>query len=185
MIEEGRIKKVIASDNERLCIQMEEISGQAFVYARDANSKETAISVVTDTGIIQDIQLSFQDKPPEVVVLKDATLEKEEKCEKSQNPALLCVQAIMSGNVPCGYTPCSMGKGKWYPKKDIALEPIMKLEGTDDFLYVYRATNLLKQSHTLIECELECKGSRWIFLESNILKPKQTILSVISVAKYE
>ncbi len=84
----GRIKKVIASENERLSIQMEEITGQVFIYARDTNPKETSISIVSDTGVIQDIQIHFLERTPEVVILQDPEEEAYQENNKKSSKIL-------------------------------------------------------------------------------------------------
>ncbi len=95
------------------------------------------------------------------------------------------MEEILSGNIPSGYIPCSIAYTTWMPKKGIKFELKTKLEGPHNLIYIYEATNTLKQRQTLLECELECEDAQWVFLETNILKPKQKILSIISVAKYE
>lgn len=190
MFEGGRIKKVISSEPERICVQMEDLTGQAFIYARDLDPKDTAIAIVTDTGVVQDIQLSFTDRITEVVILKDPAPVEDIKCgefkkEASKDDVLEKIEKISLGIIPVGYVACSTSNSQWSPKKGLKFEPVMRLEGSDEFLYIYHVTNISKHQETLLECELEFQGSQWVFLESNTLNPKQKILNVISVAKYE
>lgn len=191
MIEEGMIKKVIATECERLSIQIEEMTGQAFIYSRDPNAKETSVSVVSDTGVIQDIHICFIDRMPEVIVLQDAESMECQVCdfpdeEQIENTHVLDkIEEILSGNIPVGYMPSSMVAAKWVPKKGIELVLKSTLEGPTDIIYLYELRNTLKQPQTLLECELECKGCQWVYLETNTMAPKQKILSIVTVKKYE
>ena len=191
MIENGRIKKVIATECERLSIQIEELTGQAFIYARDPTTKETSISIVSDNGVIQDIQICFIERTPEVIVLQDPELIEEKPCNHpneqqiKKSYILNKVEAILSGNTPIDYFPCGMIPSKWIPKRGIELELKSKLEGSADIIYIYQAINTLKQQQTLLECELGCEGSTWVYLEKNNLSPKQKILCMVAVKKYE
>jgi hypothetical protein len=191
MIDNGRIKKVVATECDRLSIQIEEVTGQAFIYARDPTVKETSISVVSETSVIQDIHICFMERMPEVVVLQDPEVT---NCQISEIPnqqigeqtyALNKVEEILTGKIPADYKLCPITASKWAPKKGIELELKTKLEGPVDTIYIYQATNLLKQQQTLLECELECEGSAWVYLETNTLIPKQKILSIVAVKNYE
>jgi hypothetical protein len=186
MIENARIKKLVATECERLSIQIEEMTGQAFIYARDPSVKETSVSVVSETGVIQDIHICFMERMPEVIVLQDPEAIDCQICELAneqleQTDVLNRVEEILNGKIPANYLPCSITASKWIPKKGIELELKSKLEGPVDTIYIYQATNILKQQQTLLECELECEGSAWVYLETNTLNPKQKIFSIVAV----
>jgi len=186
MIENGRIKKVVATECERLSIQIEELTGQAFIYVRDPSIKETSISLVSDTGVIQDVHVCFIERMPEVVVLQDLEWTADPACDLPENQVeqadvLNKVEEILAGHIPVGYILCSMTPNKWIPKKGIELELKSILEGPVDTIYIYQAKNFLKRQQALLECELECEGYAWIYLETNNLSPKQKILSIIAV----
>lgn len=191
MIEQGRIEKVVASECERLSIQMEEMTGQVFIYARDLDPKQTSISIVSDSGVIQDIYIHFIERMPEVVILQDPEITQDhhggERHDEQIEESLVFakIEEILSGNIPKGYIPYSICSTKWIPKKGIDLKLKSKLEGPLDTISIYEVTNTTKRQQTLLECELECDESQWVYLESNTLNPKQKILSIISVAKYE
>lgn len=190
MVENGRIQKVIAADEDRLSIFMEEISGQAFICARDYNPAATTISIVTETGIVQDLYITFSERLPEVVILKDSMFdEKQEKKQEqiqervAENHASVRVEDLLHGHIPEGYIPCPIKRGQWKPKKGIVLETIAQLEGPNEILRVYLASNNLCKRNSLTECELQQPGCRWIFLETTSLLPKQKILCLIAVEK--
>ncbi|MFI5342787.1 MAG: type-F conjugative transfer system secretin TraK [Chlamydiales bacterium] len=190
MIEEGKVQKVISADEEKLSIFLDDISGQAFIYARDPEPEETTLSIITNLGLVQDIQIAFTDRSSEVVILYNADLENESaevpsKIDQKpiENKVMTLVSELLLGNIPAGYTPCSIQSQKWKPKRGVDLELMTKLEGSDETLYLYQITNTSSKKRELMECELECEGCRWVFLEANRLPPKQKILGIISVEK--
>lgn len=191
MIEGGRIKKVVATESDRLSIQIEEMTGQAFIYARDPTVKETTVSVVSESGVIQDIHICFMERMSEVVVLQDGEIADCQFCESPNQQlgesayAFKKVEKILEGKIPTDYCLCSTHVSKWIPKKGIELRLRSKLEGPVDTIYIYQVTNLLKQQQTLLECELECEGCAWVYLESTTLDPKQKTLSIVAVKNHE
>lgn len=190
MIEEGKVQKVISADEEKLSIFLEEVSGQAFIYARDTEPKETTLSIITNNGVVQDIQIAFEDRSSEVVILidsdfRDDAAEVESKINQkaTENTTMAIVSELLLGNIPAGYTPCQIQCQKWTPKRGISIEIMSKLDGCDEILYLYQITNTTSKKRELLECELECEGCRWVFLEANRFLPKQKILGIISVAR--
>jgi hypothetical protein len=188
MVEKGKIQKVIAADEGRLSIFMEELSGQAFICARDQDPEDTTISVVTETGLVQDLQVTFIERLPEVVILTDPMLEKQNQEEDVQEKAaeshvLEKISDILMGNIPQGYIPCQIKHSQWKPKKGFTLESIAQLEGPNEILKLYQVTNTTCKQKTLSEVELQCQGCCWVFLETNTILPKQKILGIIAVQK--
>ena len=190
LVENGKVQKVISADEEKLSIFLEEVSGQAFIYARDAEPEETTLSVITNTGVVQDIQIAFSNRSSEVVILKDLNQEQVDEIEQKNKPCAPCAENIMTtvsdillGNIPVGYFPCQVQCQQWSPKSGIVLDLMTKLEGRDSDLYLYQVTNTTKKQCQLMECELQFIGCRWVFLEANNILSKQTILGVFSVVK--
>lgn len=185
LVERGKIQKVISADEEKLSIFIEEITGQAFVYVRDSELDETTISVITEQGLVQDLHLIFKDRPSEVISLRQLqSVEEKTICTKEDNQpsiALNVIEEIMSGKIPEGYFPSSIECQHWKPKQNILLSLINKFEGNQEDLYVYRVSSLSKKTCELMECELQFEGSRWIFLETNTILPKQNVMCVIAV----
>lgn len=189
MVEKGKIQKVIATDEGRLSIFMEDLSGQAFICARDQEPEETTLSVVTETGLVQDLQVTFVERLPEVIILTDPMFENQNLEEESiqekaaESHVIDKVSDILMGNIPAGYTPCPVKRVLWKPKKGITLEALAELEGSHEVLKIYQVTNATCKQKTLSEVELQFPGCRWVFLESNTILPKQKVLSIVAVQK--
>jgi hypothetical protein len=191
VVEKSKIQKVIAADEEHLSIFMEELSGQAFICARNQEAEETTLSIITESGLVQDLQVTFIDRLPEVIILTDPGLERkpeneqEKVQEKVENHLFATIEELLIGNIPQGYIPCPIKQMQWRPKKGIVLETVAQLEGADEILTLYHIINSSNKQKSLKEEELQCQGCRWIFLEANSLLPKQKILGIIAVENDE
>lgn len=187
MVENGKIKKIIASDEDRLSIFTDPFSGQIFISTRDYAAQETTVSVITETGIVQDLQVSFVDQSSEIVILTDPTIEEElvpfNQPSIAKDDALKLVAGFLKGKIPDGYLPSQPRCKQWRPKNGIRLDSIVQLDGPDQILYVYQLSNLAKKPMIINESDLNVPFCRWVFLESNALSSKQKILAIIAVER--
>ena len=192
MVEGGRVQTVIAADEERLSILMEETSGQAFICARDSSPQDTTISIITESGLVQDLQITFIKRSSEVVILTEPVLESEnlEAIQEesvpeinSESRVLAIVDEILAGNIPDGFLPCQIQTEQWRLKKGIILEAISQLVGECEVITVYKISNNSRKKASLCESELQSQGWRWVFLETNRLLPKQTMVGMIAVSR--
>lgn len=190
MVDKGKIQKVIACDEDKLSIYIEELTGQAFISAREPQAESTTLSIVTETGLVQDLHITFIPRNSEVVILEDPQLDEKECLQNTQEPQkaaeqdlLVKVREILQGHLPEGYLPCQVKNQVWKVKKGIQLELLACLEGPDELLYLYQASNTTCKFQSLSECELQCQGCRWVFLETNTLSPKQKMLGVLAMEK--
>ncbi|CAF24148.1 type-F conjugative transfer system secretin TraK [Candidatus Protochlamydia amoebophila] len=186
MIENGRIKKVITPESDRLSIQIEELTGQAFIFARDPHLKEISLSVISDSGVIQDIHICFIERQPEVVVLQEP---EQKECSPGVPAAeelsiLKQVQEIVAGRIPTGYRHKSISSQKRTLKKGIELTLKAKFIGSENTLYLYQLANTGKQPQTVLECEMGSQQSQWIYLEQNMIAPKQTKVCILAVKNH-
>ena len=186
IVDKSRVNKIIYPE-ENISIRLEEHSGQAFIYAIGNNPKPLTLAIVTDNGLVQDIEIEFADRPAEVVILK----EPEEPIAFKGNdneyiPNDECmptaqINAILSGQVPPGYVSYSLEKNKRHLKMGVQAEALIKLQGSEDSLYLYQITNLSNKKRKVLETDLECIGSQWIFLETQNLAPKEKIFGIVCV----
>ena len=181
MLDGGKIKKIISSNEDRLSILLDPLSGQAFIYLLDPDTLNTSLSAVTEEGVVQDIEISFENCSSEALILKQEESPPAEQSKVVKNDVMETVSDILLGLIPEGYTPCSVPCQKWQLKKGIEIKLITKLQGLQEDIYVYQACNNSSKKQNLMECELQFSGSKWVFLETNNLSPKQKILSLVAV----
>lgn len=67
-IENGRIAKVFGTE-ELMAIQFDEENGQCFVKAKSHPGHPVTLTVITESGETQDLEITFKDVASEVVVL--------------------------------------------------------------------------------------------------------------------
>ncbi|WP_068470642.1 TraK domain-containing protein [Candidatus Protochlamydia phocaeensis] len=190
MVDNGRVRKIIFPE-ENLSIRLEEHSGQAFIYTIGQLIKPVTLAVITESGLVQDIEIEFADKATEVVILKEPIIESEsgELNEKECNNDSLkeydapqsLVDTIFLGRIPEGYASCSLCRTFWQIKSGIQATPIVKLEGKKDCIYIYEISNTAKRRLNISEEDLEIEGCQWICLETNQIRPKEKILGIVCV----
>jgi len=183
MIENGTIQKIVSADEEKLSILMEEFSGQAFIFALDPKQETTTLSVISENGFVQDMQIAFAERSSEVVILNEPEeiVEDVNSGSSTNDYVLNTINQILEGNVPPGYQTSQMQCQKFQLKKDICLELISKFERTNETLYVYQVKNGAKTKLQIFECELQFEGCRWVFLEANTLSPHEQKIAIIAV----
>ncbi|WP_059062689.1 TraK domain-containing protein [Candidatus Protochlamydia naegleriophila] len=190
MIQNGRVRKIIYPE-ENLSISLEEHSGQAFIYAVGKIEKPLALALITESGLVQDIELSFQNKESEVLILNEAQEEETKDALPSciapymteEEQRQLLVNDILSGRIPDGYVSCTQPRWNRSIKCGLQGTNIVKLENTTSTIYIYEIVNSSKKKRKISEADLKCEGSTWICLESHTLKPREKILGIVCVGK--
>lgn len=187
LVEEGRIKKIIFPE-DKLFVRMEELSGQCFIQPKSPVFGETLISIVTQDGHIQDIELIFLDMPSEVVVLKMPTFEPEILYELKDTPGYCFddslnahIETLLNGEIPNGYRSLPFKRCLLKPKLGISAKLVARLEGPCDELLLYEVSNRAWWKKRISEREIVCQRVNWVYLEKNCLKSKETILGIVSV----
>jgi hypothetical protein len=190
MIEGGRIKKVVGACDQ-LQYTLENESGQLFIQALHPNPRSATVSVITQEGTVQDLEINFEKKSSEVVVLRDPqpieeqvkeTLPEERPFECFE-PCVFGIDEILMGKIPQGYTTCPIEVASQKLKSGILLEAKTKIEGPSEVIYIYDITNISPRKKCLFEKEMSFEGARWVYLTKNTLKPKEKIIGIVSIGK--
>lgn len=187
LVDGGRIKKVIFPD-DKLFVRMEEVSGQCFIQPKSPLVDSTLVSIVTQDGQIQDIEITFSDGPSEVIVLQAPCFDPEIIYELSDISCCFCdnslnsqIDTLLKGEVPCGYRSIPFKKCIMEPKFGISVKLIAQLEGQSDDLLLYEVTNRSWWKKRITEQVIACSGVNWAYLEKKCLNSKETILGVVSI----
>ena len=143
-VDGNRIKKVILA-SEGLSVTLEEESGQVFVYALSYKPDATTLSLITDIGTVQDIEISFVEKPSEILILKRKE-DRKNQLENIQYGAFSFeeetiaknIRAIIRGESPEGYHSCQLSKSKKMKiDRWISVEPSGKFVRGGDSIQVW------------------------------------------------
>lgn len=177
-----RIRKVICPEVP-LSIRMEEESGQVFVHALPDAPERVTLSVITNSGLVQDLEISFGERSSEVVVLTDPKEEKTVSNARSAKGFLAFSNLIFAGRLPEGYRYLPVKHVQFCLSDGGIARLVARLEGESDYILVYQIINRSCQWQGVRECELSCIGSQWVCLESNRIPPSSRIMGLVSVRK--
>lgn len=178
----GRIAKAIFPDN-RISVQIEDESGQIFIYALGPIANETTVSVVTENGYVQDLEIRFEDKSSEVVILNEPNEKCKDESPNQMQAVPILIDEILQGNIPKGYC-CFRENGENRKiRKGIVVETLARFEGESDIIYLYKVINRMRSSVCIHEQQLSLPCGLWVFLERNSICPKEETIAIVAVKR--
>ena len=181
VVDGGRVEKVVFTDDS-IAIRMEEESGQAFICAVAPIYREIVVSFVTDKGLVQDLEIHFEDRSPEVVVLRESD-SRDQKYAYRDMWSLL--EKILSGHTPDGFC-CVEDIGEQQTIcLGIDLDPITSFIGCCETIRLMRVINTKRCENQIFECDLCSPATQWVFLVKNDLTPFEETIAVISEMREE
>ncbi len=186
LIDSGRIKKLIFPE-DKLHVRMEEISGQVFVQARGFLQEKIILSIISQNGVVQDLEIEFTNRPSEVVILHEALEEQEIPLQEvCCAPSLTCdlasiVETILHGQIPPGFLSVVITNFCKAIKPGIQAKLVGRLKGCNEDLYVYQIHNSRIWTKGLLESDFACNGTLWVYLQKRCLRPKEMALAIVAV----
>jgi hypothetical protein len=179
VVESGRIEKAIFTD-DAITVRMEEESGQAFICALKPINIETVVSVVTDKGEVQDLEISFEKRSSEVVVLKSRSNKK--NLIEDRN-IINIIDRMLSGQTPEGYC-CTEGRGEWYCiENGFKASDIAQFESSRDIIRMVTIINTAPTENCLNESQLCSLDTQWVYLFKNILPSHERTIALVCERK--
>ncbi len=179
VVEEGRVEKILFTD-DFITVRMEEESGQAFVCQTRPIDKSTVISVVTDKGLVQDIEIEFSKRSSEVVVLKECKAKKNSVDDRN---IVTVIDKILSGQTPEGYCcvegkreGCCIGNG-------IKSSVVANFESSRDNIQMVTLVNMTKEVRCINPSQLCSSDTRWVYLIKDRLSGRDITLALVSQRK--
>ena len=199
LIENGEINKVVTADNF-FSIKMEPDSGQVFIYPLIVFEGSSTISVVSENGNIQDIELTLEDKSSEVIVLRDVidnintsqnfenTFDLLSNPSKSKSEMIATtVKTLLSGKIPAGYverhsnSDSEIKSMKSKKGTQIVFESERLFDGPFEKISMLQIKNKTKKPIPIEEDIFS--DTDWVFLEENTILAGQSIRAIISRKK--
>ncbi len=182
-VEDGAIKKIIAQEG-LFDIELDNVTGQAFVTVKEFSNGPLALSVITDSGCIQDLVIETAIKSPEVVLLREKSTDPKPNMT-AEEKAIHTIHSIVSGKMPFGYV---IARKDDYTSRNYGFDALgfhmeAVYEGPFDRIVVFKVTN-----QTPIECRLQEKHlafpeDSWIYLRQETLSPGQSTKCIICQKK--
>ena len=184
VIEEGRVEKVIYPLGY-LDVEIEPICGSAYISSNMQTPETVTISLITENGLCQDVQLSFTNKHSEILVLseKDSLTLGFDKSGTASHPVKDTVKSILEGCTPKGYYFRNFERKVLNAFKGVKKELVSILEGETDRVYVFRYYNNTKNVCELSEKDLIEYGTKWVYLGSRVLLPKEGSVAIVGIVK--
>lgn len=188
VVEGQRIKKALYSEGKVL-IRTEEASGQLFVQALVGYPSALTVSIITEEGCVQDVEIDFENKSSEILILKDKNL-------SASSDSFVCVdddkgliqnviEKMMAGNIPEEYVPVEDRQICCQIKYKVNSMSVMRLIGPVYTIYVFKIENNSYRSACIHEQDVNCVNGEWIFIERNTLKHDEKMMALVGVRTYE
>lgn len=182
-----RIKKAIYSESE-LVTCMDETSGQLFVRTHTNYPSVTTLSVITASGVVQDIEITFVEKPSEILILKEP-LDEESCLAESDisdendgiNTMQHAIENLLKGSIPEEYIPVEDRQICLHITRSVTMKSVMRLVGPLYTIYVLHIENRGRSCTSLHESTINSIGGEWVFLEKHKLERQDKILALIGM----
>ncbi len=186
-VQGGRVHKIICPENA-IAVKLEEQSGQAFLQALTSPCDPVTVSVVTDTGEVQDLRIDFHEGKSEIILLHypRSYLDPCEEVVSSFDDQLptSCISTVIDylscRDIPPGYEyspinskPQRMGKG-------IYIRTTTRLHSAEETIFVRQICNRTRKSIQLSESRLTPAGCSWSYLTQPTLPPGKTATLLIA-----
>lgn len=186
-IEHAAVEKIFASE-AYFHISIDRTTGNAFVTVLKKIPDPITLTVVTSSGLIQDLVVISTDGLSEHLILKEKIDEEDEIDPKGtfHEYTVAFLNEILEGFVPFGY-----GLRNPNEKDSISLpKPLMAsvikvFEGPYEKVVVYGVTNAGKDPIVMSSESLKTGNASWVFLNAHELKAKEKALCIISYPKHE
>lgn len=187
-VERGSVEKIFG-DESYLSIGIDRTTGNAFVNILRDISKPTTLTVVTSTGLIQDLLVTSADKPSEHLILKEEEEEKEDLIGTTSHfhgYTIEFLNQILEGKSPLGYGQRALtDKDNLQLPRPLIASTIKALEGPFEEVIVYRIKNVGKYPVIISPESLKKDNVSWVFFNSHELKAKEHVVCIISFSKNE
>lgn len=184
---EGGSVKLAFADETVFAITLDAVTGNAFVtLLRSIEETPALLTIVTNSGNIQDLWIRSEEKPPEHIILK----EEEEvenlsvKGDVFHAPTIEFLNAILEGKTPLGYGNASLDHAKSLSlPKPLRFQPIKVLEGPFEYICIYQIQNEGRKPVVLSSDLLKATETAWVFLTAHQLNRHEDTVCIISYPK--
>lgn len=179
-VDKGRVEKAIYCE-DMIDVRLEEESGQAFVYCTGPTAKETVLSIVTDKGQVQDIELTFEEQSTEVVILQNPS--KTSNYSPHSQEISTIINEVLCGRAPKGFCCFTSNLQQQELCGVFLLDPIATFEGLHQSLHLLRIVNNGRCENYINEVEINLPSTLWVYLVKHDLLPQEETLAIVAIRK--
>lgn len=187
-VDGGGIEKIFG-DESYFHVSIDRSTGNAFVNVlKEIVGGPSTLTVVTHSGLVQDLYVSSGDKFSEHLVLSE-DFEDEGFIGTKLNFNVYAVEIlnrVLEGKTPIGYGQRLIKEDEFFQLPfPLQVEPIKAFEGVSEDLVVFIIKNLGKKPVVLSADSLKREGAAWVFLNAHELHGKQEATCIIALNKNE
>ncbi|MFB5616679.1 MAG: type-F conjugative transfer system secretin TraK, partial [Nitrosopumilus sp.] len=161
IVEGGRVAKIIFPKGY-LDVEIEQVCGNVYISSNNITPQNVTVSLITENGYCQDIQISFSNKPSEIFVLSEKEGSGITPSTNKGDEVGKVVKALINGCVPEGYYFRDTSKKNISSSKGLCKQFVSLLEGSRDRIYIFKITNTKKCLREIEEIEFVNPGTKWV-----------------------
>lgn len=177
-----RIKKAFFKGNS-ISVDVEESNGQVFVQALRPDCPNTTLSIVSCSGLLQDLDLQFSDQTSEIILLQPSAVEDpwidEEEMIPQESDLTSIVEGFLRGAIPEGYTTYEDSDAPVKLKKCLKIQRFSRMVGEKQIVFAFRLHNESSEKQSIRECQVNVVQGDWVFIDRHFLRPKECALVLI------
>ncbi len=182
-VEDGAVEKIFG-DSSIFSVTIDSITGNAFVNVlEEIGDTPAALSVVTSTGLVQDLLVSAKEGPSEPILLRENEAPPFFRQDVSMAFTVDVLNKILEGKIPFGYGQTDADIPLVLPAP-LEAEPVKAFVGPFEIITVYRITNRGAETIVLFADALKASES-WAFLNQREIDPGESVLCLIGHPKDE
>lgn len=181
VMDKGRLEKAICAEG-KVSLQLEELSGQMIIYTLEEIEEPLVITLVTDGGLVQDLEVTFEERSAEVIILTNPS-DRARENQSADEPIVAILNQILAGNTPRGYSYFQGNCQTVWLAKGVFGNLVSLFEGPTDTIYLLRVTNRNRHAVTLHERQVSKGMGLWAYLAERDLGAGQACLGVVAVRR--
>ena len=167
---------------------LDNITGNAFInLLRDLGDKSHTLTLVTNSGAVQDLLITSSEGPSEHLLLKEDESSEDEGLVNMINFHAVSVELlnrILEGKIPLGYGQRERREeDSLQLPKPLQASTIKVFEGPFETITVYKIQNEGKQPIVITSDSIKEPHHHWVFLNTHELSNKEQAICIIAASK--
>lgn len=168
----GRITQIVHPGCD-IDINLDDEIGHVFVYPLTNYPKPTSLTVISDKGQVQDLELNFVEKPGEIVILETAQKAFDEEIEEGEvittsHPEYykMVIECVLKNKVPEGFLASDVPRKCRKIRRGVQAVLASRLISCEETIYIWRIENCTPIKQKIQEKDLTFQKARWKYLDS-------------------
>lgn len=184
-VEDGSVERVFG-DGEIFSVNIDPTTGQAFVNVlKKIDGEKAMLTVVTGSGLVQDIEVSSCEGPSTHICLKEPEDPMLAPVGLSHAPTIELLNKIIEEKIPFGYGERTLSDQDALALPDpLIAYPLKAFDGPFETVIVYEMKNE-GGSAIVLSADALKKGNSWVFFNVHELDQDGKALCIVGRSKEE